>query len=125
MEGVRVDSWLWSVRLFPSRTAAAEACRAGHVRVNATRAKPAAGVKLGDTVTVKDSRRERIVVVKQLLTTRVGAPLAELAYEDKSPPPPPKGPVLNAPNAVRDRGTGRPTKRERRLTDKLRGRDEG
>ncbi|MDR1807886.1 MAG: RNA-binding S4 domain-containing protein [Propionibacteriaceae bacterium] len=122
VEGTRVDSWLWSVRLFPSRTAAGAACRAGHVRVNDVRAKPATPVTVGATVHVKDARRERIVVVQQLLTTRVGAPLAVLAYEDHSPPPPAKGPNLNAPTAVRDRGSGRPTKRERRETDQLRGR---
>jgi ribosome-associated heat shock protein Hsp15 len=122
VERPRVDAWLWSVRLFPSRTAASEACRAGHVRVNDTRAKPATPVAVGDRIQVKDARRERIVVVKELLTKRVGAPVAVLAYDDQSPPPLAKGPYLNAPVAVRERGTGRPTKRERRETDYLRGR---
>jgi len=122
MDKARVDSWLWSVRLFSSRTQASAACRAGHVRVNDVRVKPAAVVGVGDRVQVKDSRRERVVVVRQLLATRVGAPLAVLAYEDHSPPPPDKASPLNAPTAVRDRGTGRPTKRERRELDQLRGR---
>jgi ribosome-associated heat shock protein Hsp15 len=123
VDKVRVDSWLWSVRLFPSRTAAAQACRSGHVRVNDQRAKPASLVAVGDTVQVKDSRRERLVVVVQLLAKRVGAPLAALAYEDRSPPPPSR--VANPPVAVRDPGTGRPTKAERRQLDRLRGRDAG
>ncbi|MDR0959681.1 MAG: RNA-binding S4 domain-containing protein [Propionibacteriaceae bacterium] len=120
----RVDSWLWAVRLFPSRSAATTACRAGHVRLNDDSAKPASQVKVGDTVRVRASghpgRQERVVIVKRLIVKRVGAAVAVECYEDHSPPPVDR--VANPPVAVRDRGAGRPTKRDRRLTDQLRGR---
>ncbi|OKK03752.1 RNA-binding protein [Streptomyces sp. CB03234] len=115
----RVDSWIWAVRLTKTRSQAATACRAGHVRVNGERAKPAQPVKPGDEVRLFHAGRERIVEVKQALTKRVGAPVAAEAYVDNSPPPPPREHVALA--GVRDRGTGRPTKRERRELDQLRG----
>ncbi|ATQ31060.1 tRNA synthetase RNA-binding protein [Rhodococcus ruber Chol-4] len=116
---VRVDSWTWAVRLFKTRSAAAAACRGGHVRVNDTPAKPSQAVKVGDEVRVRVAGAERIVRVTQLLTKRVGAPIAAQAYEDHSPPPPPKEILASLPR--RDRGTGRPTKRDRREIDRLRG----
>lgn len=115
---VRVDQWLWAVRLFKSRSLAASACKAGHVRVNGERAKPAQTVSIGDGVEVRGGPRTRVVIVRQELVRRVGAPLAQAAYEDHSPPPPPPG-VFEVP--VRERGAGRPTKRERREITRLRG----
>ena len=115
----RVDSWLWAVRLFKSRSQATSACKAGHVRVNGERAKPATAVKVGDRVVVRGGERERIVVVRRVLVKRVGAPVAAEALLDESPPPPP--PVARAVVAQRARGTGRPTKRERRALERLRG----
>ncbi|MGW4578064.1 RNA-binding S4 domain-containing protein [Rhodococcus aetherivorans] len=116
---VRVDSWTWAVRLFKTRSAAAAACRGGHVRVNDVPAKPSQPVKVGDEVRVRVAGAERIVRVTQLLAKRVGAPVAAQAYEDHSPPPPPKEILASIPR--RDRGTGRPTKRDRRELDRLRG----
>ncbi|MFG2111713.1 RNA-binding S4 domain-containing protein [Streptomyces sp. NPDC048718] len=119
MSGVRVDSWIWAVRLAKTRSQAAAACRAGHVKVNGERAKPAQPVKTGDEVRAFHGGRQRIVEVKQLLVKRVGPPAAAEAYTDNSPPPPPREQVAVA--AVRDRGAGRPTKRDRRELDALRG----
>ncbi|MFG3496712.1 RNA-binding S4 domain-containing protein [Streptomyces sp. NPDC047886] len=116
---VRVDSWIWAVRLTKTRSQAASACRAGHVRVNGDRAKPAQPVKPGDEVRLFHAGRERIVEVKRTLAKRVGPPVAAEAYIDNSPPPPPREHVAVA--GVRDRGAGRPTKRERRELDQLRG----
>ncbi|MEE6272309.1 RNA-binding S4 domain-containing protein [Georgenia wangjunii] len=115
----RVDSWVWAVRVFKSRSQATAACRAGHVRVNGERAKPATPVKVGDRVVVRGGERERILVVARILLKRVGAPEAATAVVDESPPPPP----VEARPAVpfRDRGAGRPTKRERRDIQRLRG----
>ena len=108
------------MRLASTRSAASGACRAGHVRVNGVRVKPAHPVKAGDEVRLRSEGRERVVVVQRVITKRVGAPVAAECYIDNSPPPPPREEV--AAVAVRDRGTGRPTKRERRSIEKLLGR---
>jgi ribosome-associated heat shock protein Hsp15 len=117
---VRVDSWIWCVRLTKSRSMAATACRAGHVKVNGERVKPAQAVKVGDEIRLVHAQRERIVVVTRLLVKRVGAPVAAEAYIDNSPPPPPRVDALAM--GVRDRGAGRPTKRDRRELERLHGR---
>lgn len=118
-ETVRVDSWIWSVRLVKTRSAGATACKGGHVRVNGDRVKPAHSLRVGDEVRLVHEGRERIVVVKRLIRKRVGAPVAVQCYVDNSPPPPPREAV--APAGIRDRGTGRPTKRDRREMERLRG----
>ncbi|WFB10888.1 RNA-binding S4 domain-containing protein [Streptomyces sp. LX-29] len=116
---VRVDSWIWSVRLTKTRSLAATACRGGHVRVNGERVKPAHAIKAGDEVRLFHAGRERIVVVTKVVRKRVGAPVAVQCYVDNSPPPPPREEV--AALGVRDRGAGRPTKRDRRDMERLRG----
>ncbi|MEU3093945.1 RNA-binding S4 domain-containing protein [Streptomyces sp. NPDC006967] len=118
-ESVRIDSWIWSVRLVKTRSLGAAACRGGHVRVNGERVKPSHSVRVGDEVRLRAETRERIVVVKRLIRKRVGAPVAVQCYVDNSPPPPPRDAV--APAGIRDRGTGRPTKRDRRDMERLRG----
>jgi ribosome-associated heat shock protein Hsp15 len=118
-ESVRVDSWIWSVRLVKTRSMGATACRGGHVRVNGERVKPAYAVRVGDEVRLRQGIRERVVVVKRVIRKRVGAPAAVECYVDNSPPPPPREAV--APAGVRDRGAGRPTKRDRREMERLRG----
>ena len=116
----RVDSWIWSVRLARTRSAASVACRAGHVRVNGIRVKPAHAVRAGDEVRLRGEERERVVVVQQVITKRVSASAAAACYIDNSPPPPPREEAV--PVAIRDRGAGRPTKRDRRSIEKLLGR---
>ncbi|MEV6784335.1 RNA-binding S4 domain-containing protein [Streptomyces sp. NPDC051098] len=116
---VRVDVWIWSVRLTKTRSQAAAACKAGHVRVNGERVKPAHGLRVGDQLRLFHTGRERLVVVSTILRKRVGAPVAVQAYVDNSPPPPPR--EFTAPVAIRDRGTGRPTKRDRRELERLQG----
>ena len=118
---VRVDSWIWSVRLTKSRSMAADACRGGHVKVNSESVKPSHLLRVGDEVRVRQDQRERVVVVSRLISKRVGPPVAAECYVDNSPPPPLR--ELFVQVAVRDRGAGRPTKRERRDMDRLRGRD--
>ncbi|MET8112364.1 RNA-binding S4 domain-containing protein [Streptomyces prasinus] len=117
-EKVRTDSWIWSVRLLKTRSLAASACRGGHVRVNGERVKPAHSLRVGDEVRLRHEGRERVVVVKRLIRKRVGAPVAVQCYVDNSPPPPPRDAV--APAGIRDRGAGRPTKRDRRELERLR-----
>lgn len=117
----RVDAWLWAVRVYKTRSLATAACRAGHVRVNGEKAKAAQAVKPGDEVRVRISGFDRQLVVKQPITKRVGAAVVAESVEDRTPPPPPR--ELTAFVPVRDRGAGRPTKRERRDLDRLRGRE--
>ncbi|MFD0360446.1 RNA-binding S4 domain-containing protein [Nocardia sp. GCM10030253] len=118
----RVDSWTWAVRLFKTRSAAAEACRGGHVRVNGAAAKPAHPVHPGDEVRIRAGGIERIVIVERIVTKRVGPPIAAQCLIDRSPPPPSREILATLPR--RDRGSGRPTKRERRETDRLLGRED-
>lgn len=119
LTSTRVDRWVWAVRLAKTRSAATTACRGGHVRVNGKPIKPATPVRVGDEVRVMQGSRERIVEVVKIIEKRVGAAVAAECVIDRSPPPPPREFV--APVAVRDRGTGRPTKKERRQLDRLRG----
>jgi ribosome-associated heat shock protein Hsp15 len=116
---VRADAWTWAVRLYPTRSAASAACKAGHVKVNGASAKPAQPVKPGDTVRALTPGGERIVVVTGLIEKRTSATIAVEQYDDRTPPPPPK--EERPATIVRERGAGRPTKRDRRLTEKLRG----
>jgi ribosome-associated heat shock protein Hsp15 len=120
---VRVDVWIWSVRLVKTRSLATAACRAGHVRVNDERAKPASVVRAGDQVRLRYEGRERIVVVRRVVRKRVGAAVAQECLTDNSPPPPPRESLI--PVARRERGAGRPTKRERRELERLLRRQHG
>ncbi|GAA2069486.1 hypothetical protein GCM10009821_02460 [Aeromicrobium halocynthiae] len=117
---MRTDVWVWSVRLFPSRSAAAAACKGGQVHVNGKRAKPSASVRAGDRVEATTPGGARVVVVTRLLSKRVGASVAAECYTDQSPPPPPREVRVAMPR--REPGSGRPTKRERRQIERLRGR---
>ncbi len=116
----RVDAWLWAVRIYKTRSAATTACRAGHVRVNGERVKAAQPVRPGDELRVRIQGFDRILVVKKTIAKRVGAALVAESVDDRTPPPPPKESMPFVP--VRDRGAGRPTKRDRREIEKLRGR---
>lgn len=120
-DSVRVDAWLWAVRIFKSRSLATAACKAGHVHIDGVRAKPSSLVGPGTRVVVRGGPRPRILVVRQTLAKRVSATLAAAAMTDESPVLPSR---TEAPAVVaaRSRGAGRPTKRERRDIDRLRGR---
>jgi len=119
-EAVRIDAWLWAVRVTKSRSAATALCKAGHVKVGGETAKPAQLVRPGLEVRVVTSHGHRVLVVRQLLVKRVSAPLAAAAFDDLTPAPPPK--EERTVFAVRERGAGRPTKRDRRDIERLRGR---
>lgn len=116
----RADVWTSSVRLYRTRSLASAACRAGHVKVNGAKAKPAQTVCVGDRVEALTDGGLRILVVTRIIVKRVGAPVAVTCYEDHTPPPPPKEERPIMPR--RDPGAGRPTKRDRRAFDRLRGR---
>ncbi|HEX6567768.1 MAG TPA: RNA-binding S4 domain-containing protein [Acidimicrobiales bacterium] len=120
MDETRVDKWLWAVRVFKSRALATAACRGGHVRVNGAPAKPASTVRAGDRVDAHVHGRARVLEVVRIIDMRVGAPVAADCLIDRSPPEPARG---HAPDVfVRDRGAGRPTKRDRRRLDRFRSR---
>lgn len=114
---VRLDKWLWAARCFKTRGLAAEACDAGHVKVNGTSVKPAKSVRVGDRVEARTPGGLRVLEVVALADRRGPAERARALYVDHSPPPPPRDPT--AP--TRDRGAGRPSKRERRDIERLRG----
>ena len=117
IESARVDRWLWAVRLTKTRPDAAAACRGGHVRINDRPAKPSTMVVPGDRVQARVGETTRIVEVVRVIQKRVGAADAVTCFLDRTPKPPP---TVAIPVAVRDRGAGRPTKRDRRLLDKWR-----
>ncbi len=115
-DGIRVDRWLWAVRLYKTRTQAAEACRTGHVRVSGDAVKPAREVHIGDTVAARTGEVTRTFKVRALLEARVGAARLPEYIEDLTPPEELARPRERAVRTLGYRlpGTGRPTKRERR-----------
>jgi ribosome-associated heat shock protein Hsp15 len=118
----RIDKWLWHARVVRTRSAAAALAASGHVRVNGQRVDAASrAVRLGDVVTVALDRTVRVMKVMSFAERRGQAPTARALYEDLT------AAVVRAPvdpPAERDCGTGRPTKRDRRALDRLRGSDE-
>jgi len=118
MTEVRLDKWLWAARCFKTRSIAADACDAGHVKLNGQSAKPAKSVRVGDRVEARTEGGLRVFEVVALAERRGPAEQARTLYVDHSPPPPPR----EAPVVTRERGAGRPSKREHRLIEKLRGR---
>jgi ribosome-associated heat shock protein Hsp15 len=121
----RIDKWLFFARVVKSRSLAAKLAVAGRVRINRDKASQASDlVKPGDVLTITLDRR--ILVYKMIDAGKRRGPAEEARtlYEDLSPPPTPKDEApLDAIAPLREAGSGRPTKRERRETDKLRGWD--
>jgi ribosome-associated heat shock protein Hsp15 len=127
---IRLDKWLWFARQLKTRTKASELIEDGKVRVNRDKVvKPAHAVKIGDTVTAVINGRLRVLQVTALGTRRGPASEAQQLYADLTPAAAPAADApAEAPPPQRERGSGRPTKRERRDTDRLRHRalyDEG
>ena len=118
---MRLDLWLWAVRLFKSRKLAVEAIKGGHVKVNGMAAKPAHDAKPGELVTVRIGIMTRTLRVLGAPRSRVGAKLVLQFAEDLTPPEEfeKQRAFESRPMGVRPKGAGRPTKRERRLLDGL------
>ena len=108
------------MRLFKTRSTAAAACKGGHVRINDSPAKPARLVHIGDRVEARVADRDRVLEVVRLIDKRVGASIAAECVVDHSPPAPPR--EFAAPLFPRDRGAGRPTKKDRRSMNRFRNR---
>ncbi len=120
---VRVDKWLWATRIFKTRPQAAEACRAEHVKIDGQNAKPARPVRPGDVILVRRPDLVKTVRVKDLAEKRVGAKLVDDYLEDLTPPAEyeRQRKYWESNPAQRERGSGRPTKKERRETDRFFG----
>ena len=119
-QSVRVDKWLWAARVFKTRSLAAHACDGGKVDVNEQAVKPAKALRPGDLIRVTLPHGRRRVLKVSALDDRRGPPaVARTLYEDLTPPEPPR--QRWAPPPLRLPGAGRPTKRERRQLDQLRG----
>ena len=118
---VRIDKFLWAVRLYKTRSQAAEACKKSHVLISGNSVKASRDVKIDDVFEVKKNPVNYKYRIKELLTNRVGAKLVENYIEDITPEEELFKLELNknAPHFKRNRGTGRPTKKERRDIEKL------
>jgi len=118
---VRIDKWLWAVRLFKTRTLAATACRHGHVTIGSQPVKPSRDVKINELIIARTGEITRTVKVLALIDRRVGAQLVSQYAQDLTPPAEfqkPRDKFL-PPLFQRPKGAGRPTKRDRRQMDKL------
>jgi len=122
----RIDKWLWFARFFKSRTLATRFCQSGKLRINGTHTTKAhQKVCVGDVLTFAKGPHVRVVRIQALGERRGPAREAQMLYEDLNPPETAGSPSANpalgrGPIARREPGSGRPTKAERRATDRLR-----
>lgn len=126
---VRVDKWLWSVRLYKTRAAANEACSSGRIRINGNPAKPASRIGVGDVVVARRRGHSITYRVRKVIEKRVGAAVAAECFTDETPESErPKARSIDeridAAWAERSVGSGRPTKRDRRQMEKFLRRDD-
>lgn len=122
LQKVRVDKWLWSVRIFKSRTMATDACKKGKVKINGASIKPSLMIERGTTLQVKKEGFNMVFKVVDLIEKRVSATLAQPCYENLTPEAEMnkfKDWFHEAPAEIREKGAGRPTKRDRRTLDKF------
>ncbi len=116
----RIDKWLFFTRVVKSRSLAAKLSSGGRVRINRDKIDQAShGIKIGDVVTVTLDRRILIYKVRELGERRGSFPEAQLLYEDLTPPAEKTEEQMAAVGEKRDAGSGRPTKRDRRATERL------
>jgi ribosome-associated heat shock protein Hsp15 len=120
-EKLRIDKYLWAIRIFKTRTLAADACKAGRVKLDGQNIKPSHEVKVGEIYNVSKGIERKVVKVTGLLENRPDAKTAVDFYEDLTPVEQTHAfkSMFNAPILKRDRGAGRPTKRDRREIDDL------
>ena len=115
----RIDKWLWAARIFKTRTIAADACKNGRVAVNDVNVKPSRMVKVGDTISVRKPPVTYSFRILKTIEQRVGAKLVPEIYENITPPDQYELLEMNRISGFvnRQRGTGRPTKKDRRAMD--------
>ena len=118
-EQARIDKWLWAARIFKTRSLAADACKNGRVSINNVNVKPSHMVKVGDTVNVRKPPVTYSFKILKTIEQRVGAKLIPEIYENVTSPDPYELLEMNRISGFVDRarGTGRPTKKERRALD--------
>lgn len=118
---LRIDKWLWAVRIYKTRSKASQACKKGSILINGQQAKPSRTVKVGEIVTVKKKPVFYKYKVLGLLEKRQSAKIAEEYKEDITPEEELKKVDIQkqATFEVRDKGAGRPTKKERRILDRI------
>jgi len=123
MKSTRIDKWLWSVRIFKTRSLATNMCKAGKVRINDKSAKASSQVVAGSKIEVKKNGFNLEFLVKEVIAKRVSATLAEPCYVNMTPESEMNKYkdwfVGKAQAEVREKGSGRPTKRERRDLDEF------
>ena len=119
MAEARIDKWLWAARIFKTRTIAAEACKKGRISINGAQAKPARMIKAGDTIQVRKPPVTYSFKVLQAIEKRVGAKLVPEVMENVTTPDQYELLEMNRISGFIDRarGTGRPTKKDRRDLD--------
>jgi ribosome-associated heat shock protein Hsp15 len=116
---VRIDKWLWAIRIYKTRSLASEACRGGKVKINGQDIKPSKIVKIGDVYSISVDHITRTVKVIALTEKRLSPKLVDGIYEDLTPKEEYQKPILlkNFAFSRRNKGAGRPTKKERRDLD--------
>jgi ribosome-associated heat shock protein Hsp15 len=120
-EKLRIDKYLWAIRQFKTRTLASDACKAGRVKLDGNNIKPSHEVRVGEIYQVNKGLDRKVIKVTGLLENRTDAKTAVFFYEDVTPVEQTQAfkSMFHAPVLKRDRGTGRPTKRDRREIDDL------
>lgn len=121
MGEARIDKWLWAARIYKTRTIAAAACKKGQISLNGNQLKPSRMIKVGDVISVKKPPVTYSFLVKQTIEKRVGAKLIPEILENVTPPEQYELLEMNRISGFIDRarGTGRPTKKERRSLDEF------
>lgn len=126
MDTMRLDKWLWAVRLFKTRSQATEACKGGRIKMSGINAKPSKEIKVGEQIDIVQNGIRKTVLVKQLNKNRVGAKLVPELMEDLTPPE--ELEKLEMARKInyerRQKGLGRPSKKDRRNIDRLKNFDD-
>jgi len=121
LSSIRIDKYLWAIRAFKTRSMATEACKGGRVKIEGVAAKASRDIKIGDIIDFKEGQLSKKIKVTQILKNRVGASLAIQHYDDLTSPEEYERIefIKQMKTEDRDRGTGRPSKKDRRDLEKL------
>jgi ribosome-associated heat shock protein Hsp15 len=123
---IRIDKWLWAVRMYKSRSVSTDACKAGKVKVNDKTVKPSFVIEEGMLISINKREKKWLIKATNIIDKRVASVIALTCFEDLSPEQEisENSPAFFYPiPEKRDRGTGRPTKKERRIIDKFKDKD--